>query len=209
MEELGDLLSSCCNSEEYPCVYSLHCKHFLCAAPSHCHSSNHSLPFDFLCAKEIFTSLLTGSMTFWKVLPVLRRRPNNSGEVPTLMTWVDVSDSLDWTTGMDYCTGLTQTAIKCLFECRTGTHSAGYFPEVAPLACWGIFPQVSRGQRSCAYLISLYKEIKEHLFSAETKLQPFWSIENRNSISRSCMTRVEAHHWNLLNMHVTFDLHWC
>jgi len=38
MEELGNLLSSC----------SLHCKHFLCAAPSHCHSSNHSLRSDFI-----------------------------------------------------------------------------------------------------------------------------------------------------------------
>ena len=34
----------------------------------------------------------------------------------------------------DWTTGLTQTAIKCLFRCRTEAHSACYYPEVAPLA---------------------------------------------------------------------------
>ena len=41
--------------------------------------------------------------------------------------------SLDWTTG------LTQTAIICPFQCRTGAHS---LLKVAPLTCWGIVSMV-------------------------------------------------------------------
>ena len=59
--------------------------------------------------------------------------------------------SLDWTTG------LTQTAIKCPFQCRTEAHSA--------CTLLGVFPQVSRGQRSHAYF-------NEHLFSADMPRDP-------------------------------------
>ena len=48
-------------------------------------------------------------------------------------------------TGLDYWTwntGLTQTAIKCPFQCKTEAHSSCYFAKVTPLACWGIVSTV-------------------------------------------------------------------
>jgi len=57
-----------------------------------------------------------------------------------------------WTTGLDYW---THPNCKIhLVQCRTEadrTYSLSYF---ANTALYGVFPGVSRGQRSCAYLIS-------------------------------------------------------
>jgi len=72
---------------------------------------------------------------------------------------VSLFTGLDYWNGLlDWTTGLTQTATyKVPFKCRTKAkcaHSACYFANVGSLAGQGVFPSVSRGQKSCAYLIS-------------------------------------------------------
>jgi len=72
--------------------------------------------------------------------------------------------SLDWTTGMDY--------YKIPFKRRTKAkraHSACYFANVGSLAGQGVFPIVSRGQRSCAYLVSFNNWLEpSHILSRNT-----------------------------------------
>ena len=48
------------------------------------------------------------------------------------------------------------------------------------------------------------KRLEEHLFSAETKLQP--SLKHRKQKQHFQINKVEAHCSNLLNMHVIYDL---
>ena len=64
------------------------------------------------------------------------------------------TELLEWTTGF------TQTAT---FKCRRKAeraHSACYFANVGSLAGQGVFPSVSRGQRSYAYLTSFNNWLK-------------------------------------------------
>ena len=59
----------------------------------------------------------------------------------------------DWTTGLDFWThpNCKIHLVKCRTEAKH-TYSLRYFANTAP---YSIFPGVSRGQKSCAYLISL------------------------------------------------------
>jgi len=73
-----------------------------------------------------------------------------TGFTQTAKGWVQ---SLDWTTGLDYWTH-PNCKIQ-LVECKTEakrTYSLSYFANSAPYI---VFPGVSRGQRSRAYLISI------------------------------------------------------
>jgi len=66
-----------------------------------------------------------------------------------------VTELLEWTIGLNYWTH--PNCHKIPFKCRTKAkraHSACYFANVDSLAGQGVFPSVSRGQRSRAYLIS-------------------------------------------------------
>ena len=63
-------------------------------------------------------------------------------------------------TGLDYWTHLKWCEIP--FQCRreaNHVYSAYFSAKFAPLACWGNFTWVSRGQRSCAWLISFNNEL--------------------------------------------------
>jgi len=60
-------------------------------------------------------------------------------------------DSMSWLIGLALYSFNRISAFHCR---REGDHvySAYFFAKFAPLACWGNFTGVSRGQRSHAYL---------------------------------------------------------
>ena len=104
----------------------------------------------YRCANTI-TSLR--GATYWPFS--LDNQPVNLRRVGTITD----TGLLDWTTGLNYwTTGLDYwTDPNCiiqLVQCRTEakiSHFLSYFTNTAP---YSIFPGVSRGQRSHAYLIS-------------------------------------------------------
>ena len=91
---------------------------------------------------------------------------------------IDWTGLQEWTTGLDYWTH--PNCYKTPFKCRTKAkrvHSACYFANVGSLSGRGVFPNISRGQRSCAYLIS---------FNNWRKPSHIWS---RNTISVLCASK--------------------
>ena len=62
---------------------------------------------------------------------------------------------------------------KNLYQCRTEAKHTYSFTQVACTACFRVFPQVGRGQRSLAYLISFDEKIRSVLFTAAIKTPAF------------------------------------
>ena len=115
---------------------------------------------------------------------------------------------LEWTTGVDYRTH--PHCYKIPFKCRTKAkraHSACYFANIGSLAGRGVFPRVSRGQRSCAYLISFNNWLKPSHIWSRNIISFLYASKQRLEFG-FCMKWMlfRSLHSSSLNMHVTFDL---
>ena len=87
-------------------------------------------------------------------------------------------------------------------KCRTETKSACYFAKFASLACWGVFPGVSRGQKLGAYLSLLNMHVTFDLHWLEEKLgrTPQQATETTlaNRLNKACLA--SALHWRIFNV---------